>query len=94
MGLATLDKAIEVAINVEASQRVKVQKKDQVYIVDTIEELQREVHNLQMIQAKPRQSKLVTPTELLQRIRTQIISYKGRGSLRGRGCGRERGGFT
>ncbi len=34
-----LDKAIEVAMDVEASQKVKTQKRDQAYMVDTIEKL-------------------------------------------------------
>ena len=34
-----LDKAIEVTLDVETSQKVKAQKQDQAYIMDTIEEL-------------------------------------------------------
>ena len=35
-------------MDVEASQKVKAQKRDQAYIVDTIEKLRQEVHNLQV----------------------------------------------
>jgi len=37
--LANLDEIIEAALDIEASQKVKVKKRDQVYIVDTIEKL-------------------------------------------------------
>ncbi len=47
-----LDKAIEVTLDVETSQKVKAQKQDQAYIMDTIEELWREVHNLQTLAVK------------------------------------------
>ena len=43
-----LEEAVEVAMDVEASQKVKACKRDQVYMVDTIEELHQEVHNLQV----------------------------------------------
>ncbi len=49
-----LDKAIEVALDVKVSQWIKVRKRDQAYMVDTIKKLQREVHNLQVEQSKPR----------------------------------------
>ena len=62
-------------------------------MVDTIEELHHEIHNLQVAQTKPRQGKPVTPAELLQGIRNQIMPYYGRGGLRGRGRGKGRGGF-
>jgi len=39
IGLSTLDEAIEAAMDVEASQRVKAQKRDQAYIIDIIKEL-------------------------------------------------------
>jgi len=42
----TLDEAIEAAMDVEISQRVKACKKDHAYMVDTIEELCYEIHNL------------------------------------------------
>jgi len=48
MGPITLAKAIEAAMNVEASQKVKARKRDQAYMVDTIEELRHEIHNLQV----------------------------------------------
>src|SRR6266540_6573541 len=37
MGPDTLDEAIEAAMDVEASQRVKARKRDQTYMIDTIE---------------------------------------------------------
>ena len=46
IGLSTLDEAIEAAMNVEASQRIKAQKRDQAYLINTIKELCHEVHNL------------------------------------------------
>ena len=46
MGLSTLGEAIEAAIDVEASQKVKAWKRDQTYMVDTIDELRQEIHNL------------------------------------------------
>jgi len=49
---ANLDEAIKAALDVKASQRVKTRKRNQTYMVDTIEELRREVHNLQVSQAK------------------------------------------
>ncbi len=94
MGSSILEEAIEAAIDVKASQRIKAWKRNQAYMVDTIEELRHEIHNLQVTQAKLRQSKPVTPAEPLQGIRNQIISYRGRGGLRGKGRGRGRGGFT
>ncbi len=48
MRLTTLAEAIEAAMDVEASQKVKARKRDQAYIVDTIEELRHEIHNLQV----------------------------------------------
>ncbi len=65
MGLSTLDKAIEAVMDVEASQKVKARKRVQAYMVDTIEELRQEVYNLQVFQAKLRQSKPVTLAEPL-----------------------------
>jgi len=53
IGSVILNEAINAAIDVEASQRVKTRKKDQAYMIDTIEELRREVHNLQIAQTKP-----------------------------------------
>ncbi len=52
MGPSILEEAIEVAMDVEASQRVKARKRDQAYMVNTIEELHHEIHNLQVAQAK------------------------------------------
>ena len=46
IGSPNLDEVIEAALDVEASQKVKARKRDQAYIVDTIEKLQQEVHNL------------------------------------------------
>jgi len=69
IGSNTLKEAVEAAIDVEANQKVKAHKKDQAYMVNTIEELHQEVHNLQVAQTKSQQSKLVTPVELLQGIR-------------------------
>ena len=63
-------------------------------MVETIKELRYEVHNLQVAQAKLRQSKPVTLAEPLQGTRNQIMPYRGRGGFRERGRGRGRGGFT
>ncbi len=46
MGPETLEETIEAAMDVEASQKVKAWKRDQAYIVDTIEEFRHEIHNL------------------------------------------------
>ena len=54
IGPDILDEAIEAAMDVEASQKVKNQKRDQTYMVDTIEELRHEIHNLQVAQTKSR----------------------------------------
>ena len=43
---STLDETIEAIMDVEASQQVKAQKRDQTYMVDTIEELRHEIYNL------------------------------------------------
>ena len=48
MGSDILDKAIEAVMDVKASQRVKAHKRDQAYIIDTIEELRYEIYNLQV----------------------------------------------
>ncbi len=93
MGPITLAEAIKAAMDVEASQKVKVRKRDQAYMMDTIEELRHEIHNLQVAQTKPRQGKLVIPAKLLQGTRSQIMPYRERGRLRGRGRDRGRGGF-
>ncbi len=53
IGSNTLKEAVEAAMDVKASQKVKACKKDQAYIVDTIEELYQKVHNLQVAQTKP-----------------------------------------
>src|SRR6266498_1550148 len=84
-----LDEAIEAAMDVEASQRVKNRKRDQTYMVDTIKELHHEIHNLQVAQTKPRQSKPVIPAEPLQGTRDQIMPFRREERFRGRG--RERG---
>jgi len=47
-----LNEVIEAAMDMEASQKVKAQKRDQAYMIDTIEELHHEIHNLQVVQAK------------------------------------------
>ena len=39
IGPAGLDEAIEAALDIEASQKVKVRKKDQAYTMDTIKKL-------------------------------------------------------
>ncbi len=39
IGLFNLDEAIKAALDVEVSQKVKVRKRDQAYMVDTIKEL-------------------------------------------------------
>jgi len=54
IGPTTLAEAIEAAMDVEASQKVRAQKRDQAYMVDTIEELRHEIHNLQVNQLKSR----------------------------------------
>ena len=54
IGLTTLAETIEAAMDVEASQKVKAQKRDQAYMIDTIEELRHEIHNLQVNQSKPK----------------------------------------
>ncbi len=43
-----MDETIKAAMDVEASQKVKVQKRDQAYMIDTIEKLRQEVYNLQI----------------------------------------------
>ena len=48
IGPSTLDEIIEATMNVKASQRVKAWKRDQAYMVDTIEEFRQKVHNLQI----------------------------------------------
>ncbi len=48
IGLRTLDKAVDAAIDVKVSQKVKAWKRDQAYMIDTIEKLRQEVHNLQV----------------------------------------------
>ena len=93
IGPDTLDETIEAAMDVKASQKVKNWKKDQTYMVDTIEELRHEIHNLQVAQTKPRQSKPVIPAEPLQGTRDQIIPYRREERFRGRGRERGRDGF-
>ena len=65
MGPITLAEAIEAAMDIEANQKVKTRKRDQAYMVDTIEELCHEIYNLQVAQTKPRQNKSVTPAKPL-----------------------------
>ncbi len=62
-------------------------------MVDTIEELRQEIHNLQITQTKPRQSKPVTSAEPLQGTREQIMPYRGRGGVRGKEHKRGKGGL-
>jgi len=81
----TLVEAIEAAMDVEASQKVKARKRDQTYMIDTIEELRHEINNLQVNQTKPKPAKPVTPAEPLQGTRNQIMPYRGRSGWRGRG---------
>ena len=66
MGSAILNETIKVAMNVETSQKVKAWKRDQAYMVNTIEKLRQKVYNLQVSQAKPKQGKLIIPAESLQ----------------------------
>ena len=94
MGPSTLAEAIKAAMDVETSQKIKARKRDQAYVVNTIEELRHEIHNLQVNQAKPKPAKQVTPAEPLQGIRNQIMPYRGRGGWRGRGRGGGREGFS
>ena len=49
MGPITLEKAIEAAIDVKASQKVKARKRDQAHMVDTIKELCHKIYNLQVV---------------------------------------------
>jgi len=63
-------------------------------MVDTIEELRYEIHNLQTAQAKLRQSKLVIPAELLQGIRDQIMPFRRGEGFRERGREKGQGGFN
>ncbi len=48
MRLSTLKKAIELALDIKASQKVKAWKRDQAYMMDTIEELRNKIYNLQV----------------------------------------------
>ena len=48
IGLNNLNKTIEAVLDMEASQKIKVRKRDQAYMIDTIEEFRQEVHNLQV----------------------------------------------
>ncbi len=93
IGPDIMDKAIEAAMDVKASQRVKNRKRNQIYMVDTIEELRHEIHNLQVTQTKSRQSKPVIPAEPLQGTRDQIMPFRRGRGFRGRGRGRGWGGF-
>ena len=43
---ANLDEIIEVALDMEASQKVKARKRNQAYIVDIIEKFYQKVYNL------------------------------------------------
>ena len=47
IGPADLDKAIEAALDVEISQKIKARKRDQAYMIDTIKEFWWEIHSLQ-----------------------------------------------
>jgi len=66
IGSANLNEVIEAALNVEANQKVKAKKRNQAYMVDTIEKLRQEVHNLQVIQSKSWQNKSSTLAKPLQ----------------------------
>jgi len=83
ISLASLNKAIEAVLNIEASQKVKVRKRNQVYMVDIIEELHQEVYNLQVRQVKLKQSKPVTSAEPLQETRNQIMPFRSRKDYKG-----------
>ena len=83
ISLASLNKAIEAVLNIEASQKVKVRKRNQVYMVDIIEELHQEVYNLQVRQVKLKQSKPVTSAEPLQETRNQIMTFRSRKDYKG-----------
>ncbi len=48
IGSVNLDEAIQAALNVEVSQKMKARKRDQVYMINTIEKLKKEMHNLQV----------------------------------------------
>ncbi len=44
--LLTLKKAIESTLDIEASQKIKVRKKDQTYMMNTIKELYHKIYIL------------------------------------------------
>ncbi len=69
MELSILEKTIELALNIEAHQKIKARKKNQVYFLNTIEKLRYKVYNLQVVQAKPNKVKPVMLVEPLQRTR-------------------------
>ena len=69
MELSILEKTIELALNIEANQKIKARKKNQVYFLNTIEKLRYKVYNLQVVQAKPNKVKPVMLVEPLQRTR-------------------------
>ncbi len=88
---STLNEAVKAAMDMEVSQKVKARKRDQAYMIDIIKELRHEIHNLQVAQAKLRQSKPITLAEPMQGTRDQIMPYRGRGGFRRRGRERGRG---
>ncbi len=65
MKSSILKKTIESALNIEANQKVKAQKRDQAYMMNTIEEFRNEVHNIQVAQTKSKNSKPVILAEPL-----------------------------
>ncbi len=80
----TLEEAIEGALDVKASQKIKGWRKKQSYLLDTIKALKKKVHALQI--------KATTLAEPVQGIQDEIFGNRGRGRVRGRGKGyRERG---
>ena len=81
IGPNTLEEAIEGALDVEASQKIKGRKKEQSYLLDTVKALKKEVYALQ--------AKATTLAEPVQGTRDEIFENRGRGGFRGRG----RGGF-
>ena len=91
IGPNTLEEAIEGALDVEVSQKIKEWRKEQSYLLDTVKALKKEVHALQV--------KAIISAESVQEIRDEILGNRGwdgfREKGRGfRGRGNSRGGFT
>ena len=80
MGPVILKEAIESVLDIKASQKIKIRKRNQTYLLNTIKKLRHEVYNLQIIQIKSNKAKLVISAELLQGIREQIFSNRRRSS--------------